>query len=269
GSNPAARRYDSVLARGDTVLAESAFAARLAASLHPPAAGKTRVVHHGLDCRVFTPDAVSPARVQAARRRCKVAPHEQIVLLAARTSQDSGHKILIQAAGLLSRSGLSGVKFIFACDGENGALERGIDRDIAAEGLQGIMYRTKHCDMPAAILAASIVVVPATEARAFGDAAIQAQAMGTPVIAANLAAAPEAVLAPPMVADSLRTGFLVKPGDAAALALAIATVLGLGATASGRLSARAKKHVETCFSAEQMCDATLESYVALRGGGER
>jgi glycosyltransferase involved in cell wall biosynthesis len=269
GSNPTARRYNSVLARGDTVLAESNFAARLAANLHPPAAGKTRVVHHGLDCQVFTPDAVTPARVQAARRHFKVAPHEQIVLLAARTRQDSGHKILIQAAGLLSRSGLAGVKFIVACGDENSALERRLDRAIATEGLQGIMYRTGHCDMPAALLAASIVVVPATEARAFGDAAIQAQAMGTPVIAANLAAAPEAVLAPPMVADSLRTGFLVKPGDATALALAIATVLGLGATASGRLSARARKHVETCFSAEQMCDATLEAYVDVRRGGGR
>jgi glycosyltransferase involved in cell wall biosynthesis len=270
GSNPTARRYNSVLARGDAVLAESNFAARLATNLHPPAKGKTRVVRHGLDCQVFTPDAITPARVQAARQHFKVGPHEQIVLLAARTRQDSGDKILIEAAGLLSRSVLAGVKFIIACEKhESSALERGIDRAIATEGLQGIVYRTGYCDMPAALLAASVVVVPATEAQAFGDAAVQAQAMGTPVIAANLAAAPEAVLAPPMVADCLRTGFLVKPSDAAALALAIATVLGLGATASGRLSARARKHVETCFSAEQMCDATLESYVDLWRGGKR
>jgi glycosyltransferase involved in cell wall biosynthesis len=270
GSNPIALRYNSVLARGDAVLADSNFSAGLAAKLHSPAAGKIRVVHHGLDCRVFTPDAVAPARVEAARRHWKVAPYERIVLLAAQTRPGSGHKILIEAAGLLSRSGLAGVKFILAGDrGENSALDRGIDRAIATEGLQGIMYRTGPCDMPAALLAASIVVVPATEARAFGDAAVQAQAMGTPVIAANLAAAPEAVLAPPMVAESSRTGFLVSPGDAAALALAIASVLSLGATASGKLSSRAKKHVETCFSAEHMCAATLEAYVDVRRDGAR
>ncbi|MGH6796334.1 MAG: glycosyltransferase, partial [Methylocella sp.] len=104
---------------------------------------------------------------------------------------------------------------------------------------------------------------------AFGGAAVQAQAMGTPVIAANLAGAPETVLAPPMVAESSRTGFLVPPGDAAALALAIATVLNLGATAGGGLSSRAKKHVETCFSDEQSCAATLEAYVDARRGAER
>ncbi|MGC2833777.1 MAG: glycosyltransferase [Methylocella sp.] len=270
GSNPTALRYNSGLARGDAVLADSNFTAALIAKLHFPAAGKIRVVHQGVDRQVFTPDAVAPARVQAARRHWKVAPHERIVLLAARTRPGSGHKILIEAAGLLSRSGLAGVKFILACDrDEDSALERGIDRAIAAEGLQGIMCRTGPCDMPAALLAASIVVVPATEARAFGDAAVQAQAMGTPVIAANLGAAPETVLAPPMVEESSRTGFLVPPGDAAALALAIATVLSLGATASGKLSSRAKKHVETCFSAEHMCAATLEAYADVRRGGER
>jgi glycosyltransferase involved in cell wall biosynthesis len=270
GSNSIARRYNSVLARGDAVLVDSNFTAELIAKLHSPAAGKIRVVHHGLDCQVFTPDAVAPARVQATRRHWKVASHERIVLLAAPTRPGSGHKILIKAAGLLSRSGLAGVKFILACDrGKNSALDHGIDRAIATEGLHGIMYRTGPCDMPAALLAASIVVVPATEARAFGSAAVQAQAMGTPVVAANLGAAPEIVLAPPVVEESSRTGFLVPPGDAAALAIAIATVLSLGATASGGLSSRAKKHVETCFSAEQMCAKTLEAYVDVRRGGER
>ena len=265
GSNPIALRYNSVLARGDAVLVDSNFAAALVAKLHSPAAGKIHVVHHGLDCRVFTPDAVAPARVQAARRHWKVAPHERIVLLAAPASPGSGHNILLEAAGLLSRSGLAGVKFILSCGrDENSALYRRIDRAIAAEGLQGIMYRTGHCDMPAALLAASIVVVPATEARAFGDAAVRAQAMGTPVIAANLGVAPETVLAPPMVEEPLRTGFLVPPGNAAALALTIATVLSLGATAGGKLSSRSRKHVETWFSAESMCAATLEIYAELR-----
>jgi glycosyltransferase involved in cell wall biosynthesis len=270
GSNPIALRYNSVLARGDAVLADSNFTADLIAKVHLPAAGKIRVVHDGVDCHVFTPGAVAPARVQAARRHWKVAAHERIALLAAQTGPGSGHKILIEAAGLLSRSGLTGVKFILACDrGEISAVGRGIDHAIATEGLQGIMYRTGPCDMPAALLAASIVVVPATEARAFGDAAVQAQAMGTPVVAANLAAASETVLAPPMVEESARTGFLVPPGNSAALALAIARVLSLGATASGKLSSRARKHVETCFSAEHMCAATLEAYVDVRRRGAR
>src|ERR1700730_13738777 len=58
GSNSIARRYNSVLARGDAVLVDSNFTAALIAKLHCPAAGRIRVVHHGLDCQVFTQDAV-------------------------------------------------------------------------------------------------------------------------------------------------------------------------------------------------------------------
>jgi glycosyltransferase involved in cell wall biosynthesis len=269
GSNPITMRYNSVLARGDAVLADSGFTAALAGKLYGPAAGKIRVVHQGLDCRIFAPDMVTPARVQDVRRLWKVAPHEQIVLLAAPASHASGHKILIAAARFLSRSGLTGVKFILACERKESAFDRDIDRAIAREGLQGIMYRTGDCDMPAAYLAASLVVVPATEAAAFGDAAILAQAMGTPVIAANVGAAAETVLAPPLAAEFSRTGYLVKPGDAAALAVAIANVLSLGASASGKLSSRARKHVETRFSTEHACAETLDAYAALRRGSER
>jgi hypothetical protein len=60
-------RYNSVLARGDVVLADSHFSAGLAVRLDSQAA-RIRVVRQGLDRRVFAPGAVAPARVQAVRR---------------------------------------------------------------------------------------------------------------------------------------------------------------------------------------------------------
>jgi hypothetical protein len=50
--------------------------------------------------------------------------------------------------------------------------------------------------------------------------------------------------------------------------VAIANVLSLGASASGKLSSRARKHVETRFSTGQFCTRTLDAYVARRRGGE-
>ena len=194
---------------------------------------------------------------------------EQIVLVSGPIRFGSGHKIPVEAARLLSRSGLSGVKFILSSDKrETVACGRDIDRAIAREGLQGIMYRAGHCDMPAAFLAATIVVIPATGPRDLGEAAVYAQAMGTPVIAANLGAAPEIILAPPAVAESSRTGFLVPPGDAPALAVTIASVLTLGASASSRLSSRAIAHVEARYSAAHMCAETLKAYVDVRRSGD-
>ena len=64
------------------------------------------------------------------------------------------------------------------------------------------MYRTAIA-MPAALLAASIVVVPATEARAFGDVAVQAQAMGNAGHCRQSGCrARNPVLAPPMVEEA-------------------------------------------------------------------
>lgn len=268
-SNPIALRYNSVLARGDLVLAESSYAAGIAAKCYSLAANKIRTIRQGLDSRVFSPAAVAPARVEKVRRLWKAAQHEQIVLMPAPVFPCGGHETLVKAAGLLLRSGLTSVKFILAGNsGEASALNREIDRAIAREGLQGIMYRATLSDMPAALLAASIVALPSASARGFGDCAVQAQAMGTPVVAANLGAAPEIILAPPLVAESLRTGFLVPPGDGAALAVAIASALTLGATAGSKLSWRAAKHAETSFSAERMCAETLNAYADVRRGGE-
>jgi glycosyltransferase involved in cell wall biosynthesis len=266
GSNPVSLRYNSVLARGDVVLADTRFSAEVAAKLHGRGE-EIRIVHQGLDCQVFSPGMVTPARVQAVRQLWEAAPHERVVLLPSTPVPGSGHRVLIEAARLLSQSGLTGVKFILAGGSQDGgSLDREIDRAVARAGLETIMRRACHRDIPAALLAASAVTVPATKPRAFGIAAVQAQAMGTPVVAANLGAAPEIVLAPPTVRESSRTGFLVPPGDAPALAVAIATVLGLGATAAGELSAQAIKHAGT-FSVERMCAGTLEAYADARSKG--
>ena len=45
--------------------------------------------------------------------------------------------------------------------------------------------------MPAALLAASVVAVPSTEPEAFGRVAVEAQAVGTPVVATDLGAVAE------------------------------------------------------------------------------
>jgi glycosyltransferase involved in cell wall biosynthesis len=117
--------------------------------------------------------------------------------------------------------------------------------------------------MPAAFLAASVVTVPSTEPEAFGRAAVEAQALGTPVVVSDLGAVPETVLAPPDVAPAARTGWRVPAGDAQALADAIEAALSLGASAREALAARARAHVEGRFSLETMVRATLDIYIAL------
>ena len=258
-------RYNSVMAQGDVVIANSRYTAGLIEATHGALGDRIRVIHRGTDFEAFSTAAVAPERVEALRQSWGIAPEQRIVLLAGRLTAWKGQTVLIEAAAQLKARGLSEVAFVLAGDpqGRTGYL-RELDGLIAARGLGGIVRRVGHCsDMPAAYLAAAVSVVPSTEPEAFGRTAVEAQAMGTPVIVSDLGAVPETVLAPPDVSEARRTGWRVPAGDAAALAAAVEEALGLQASAREALAQRARAHVERNFSLERMVRQTLGVYCEL------
>ena len=260
--------YNSVMARGDAVIANSHYTADLIRGLHAEQAGdRITVIHRGTDLTTFNPVAVGPARVEALRRAWTVAPHERVVLLAARLTAWKGHRVLIEAAAHMRDAGMADLAVVLAGDPQGrAAYERELDALIAARGLEGIVRRVGHCtDMPAAFRAASVVAVPSVEPEAFGRSAVEAQALGIPVVVSDLGAVPETVLSPPDVAPGQRTGWRVPAGDAAALAAALTEALSLGASARDAMARRARAHVEANFSLERMAGDTLAIYARLLG----
>ena len=257
-------RYNSVMARGDFVIANSQFTADMIAKLYPQARQRIRVIHRGADLTYFSPAATDSARVARLREAWGVAAHERVVLLAARLTGWKGQKVLIEAARILKEQGLDGVRFVLAGDAQGrGGYVRELDALIEKSGLSGVVIRVGHCaDMPAALLAASIVAAPSTEPEAFGRSAVEAQAMGALVCVSDLGAVSETVLAPPQSAPEARTGWRVPAGDAPALAQALRTALDLGASARDAQARRARAHVESLFSLERMTKATLDVYLS-------
>lgn len=258
--------YNSVMARGDVVIANSRYTAQLIQQLHPAEAGdRLRVIYRGTDLGAFNPHAVGPGRVEALRRAWGVEPHHRVVLLAARLTAWKGHRCLIEAAALMRQQGVQDLAIVLAGDPQGRtSYEREIDALVAARGLDGIVRRVGHCtDMPAAFRAASVVAVPSIEPEAFGRSAVEAQALGTPVVVSDLGAVPETVLAPPDVPTGQRTGWRVPAGDAAALAASLTEALSLGASARDALARRCRAHVEANFSLERMVGDTLGVYAEL------
>ncbi|MDB5643844.1 MAG: glycosyl transferase [Hyphomicrobiales bacterium] len=257
--------YNSVMARGDVVIANSAYTAGLISSAYDFAHDRTAVIYRGADLRHFARSAVDTARVQKMRKSWKVAPEERVVLLAARLTAWKGQKVLIEAARLLVARGLTDVKFILAGDDQGRtAYVRELDAAIEKAGLKGIVSRVGHVtDMPAALAAAAVLAVTSTEPEAFGRSAVEAQAMGTPVVVTDLGAVPETVLAPPRVSRDHRTGWTIPPNDPQALADTLETILSMGAAARDALAERSRKHVEQSFGLERMCGRTLEIYGRL------
>jgi glycosyltransferase involved in cell wall biosynthesis len=257
--------YNSVMARGDVVIANSAYTAGLIANSYGFAGERTAIIHRGADLRHFSRAAVDTARVQKMRKSWKVAPEERVVLLAARLTGWKGQKVLIEAARLLTARGVTDVRFILAGDdqGRTGYV-RELDAAIEKAGLRGIVTRVGHvADMPAALAAATALAVPSTEPEAFGRSAVEAQAMGTPVVVTDLGAVPETVLSPPNVRGDQRTGWTIPPNDPQALADTLEVILAMGAAARDALAERARAHVEAAFGLERMCGRTLEIYARL------
>jgi glycosyltransferase involved in cell wall biosynthesis len=120
-------------------------------------------------------------------------------------------------------------------------------------------------DMAAAYLAAHVTVVASIEPEAFGRTAVEAAALGCPVVATDIGAPPETVLAQPVVPAEQTTGWLVPPGDADALAQALAAALDLPQTARNAMAERARRHVLAHFTTEQMQRRTLAVYDRLLG----
>jgi glycosyltransferase involved in cell wall biosynthesis len=262
---PLALRYNSIMARGDAIIADSAHTANRVAALYPAAKDKITIIIGGVDCGIFAPKTVAPVRVQAMRRSWGVSADERVVLLAVGSRAATSYKTAIDAVKILAESALAGVKFIIDCEEQTGAFAREIDAAIGKARLQHLMRRGEIGDRPAALLAASAVLALAANPEAFASLALEAQAMGAPVIVPAVGAASETVLAPPEVDESARTGWRAAAVDAESLANAVSEALSLGATARERLSLRARTHVETIFSIDQMRAQTLGAYAAARG----
>ena len=126
-----------------------------------------------------------------------------------------------------------------------------------SQGLDNKVVIAGHVtDMPAAYLAADIVVSASTDPEAFGRVAAEAGAMERPVIATNHGGAREVIV--PGV-----SGLLVPPGDAAALAEALAKFLAADTAERAAMGRAARAHIAARYTVERMCADTLALYRGL------
>ena len=114
-----------------------------------------------------------------------------------------------------------------------------------------------HCkEMPLAYSLADVVVSASIEPEAFGRVAVEAQAMGKPIIASNLGGSKETIL-------NKKTGFLYKFEDPRELAKILNTVIQLNHDELKYMGNEGRKNVAKKFDVEIMCESNLREYKKL------
>ena len=249
------RRYNAVMARGERVIAVSRFVAEHAAEVYGVPHSSLRTVPRGIDPELFDPARVSEGRVARLREAWLAGGGGPVVMLPGRLSRWKGHATAVEAMARLSRAD---VRCLFvgaeAGSGGYGAVVR---KAIDDAGLAGRVRFAGVCDdMPAAYLLADVVLVASTEPESFGRVAVEAQAMGRPLVAAEHGSTRETVI------DG-ETGRLVPPGDVGALARAISEALDLPPDRRAQRAEAAMRHVRTRFTLEAMRRGTLAVYREL------
>ncbi len=264
-TNPVKAFYNSVMARGDAVIANSDYTASLIRDRHPVAKGRITVIHRGSDLQALHPSSVAADRKTRLSDAWGLKPGQPVLLNLARVTAWKGQKVIVEAMAELNRQGDRDTIAILAGDAQGRAgYVTELKTLIASHGLEDRVKLVGHCDdVPAALSIADLSVVASVEPEAFGRAAVEAQAARVPVIVSDLGAVPETVLAPPEVDEDNRTGWRVPPGDSTALAAAIRHVLDMPSKDKVQLLERGAHHAETHFSVEAMCSATLGVYAGL------
>jgi glycosyltransferase involved in cell wall biosynthesis len=262
------RLYNSVMARGDAVIANSQYTADLIRERYGALAGTPHVIPRGVDIAQFSLAAIDPARTSALRAAWGVTPDQPLILHAARLTTWKGQRYVIEAVGRLKAAHrLGGAVAILAGDaqGRDGYVEE-LRALISEKGVDDKVRIVGHVDdIATAYATARVTVVGSIEPEAFGRAAAEALAVGCPTITTNIGAPPETVLAPPQVPRDQATGWHVPPRDAAALAEALADALALSYDTRRAMGLRAIASIAARFTTGTMQRRTLEVYDGLLG----
>lgn len=254
--NALKRLYNSAMLRTPVVIANSQFIRRHIVETYGYPDGQIVVAPRGIDPAVFDPEAVPGAVRAALREEFGAGRDTPFVVMVSRLTGWKGHSVLVDA---MARSSRRDLRAAFVGEGNPDEIAR-LKEQVARLGLeQRIAFTGSRRDVPAILAAADLAVSASTRPEAFGRAAIEAQAMETPIIATSHGGSLETVLPG-------ETGWLVPPGDPDALAAAIDTALA----DPDRLRAMGRKgraHVVAGFSTRHMLDMEFSAYRRLLDGG--
>jgi glycosyltransferase involved in cell wall biosynthesis len=251
------KNYNSVMVRGSKVIAISTFIADHIKANYGVPEGHIRIAHRGFDPRVFDPAKVPDTAIEALWERWQIPATTPVIVLPGRLTRWKGHEAFIRALGTMKglpwRAIIVGgfeKKQSFYWQMQELARKLGIE--------ERVIFHGTSSDMPAIYSAADVVVSASIEPEAFGRVAVEAQAMGRPIIATAHGGSLETV-------KHGETGWLVKPADVSAMALALTDAVTTDLKKLRKMGQAGREWVTAHFTTQTMCAAELAVYREVLG----
>ncbi len=252
--NALKRRYNSVMARGDLIIANSEFTKAHIIKEHGTDADKIIAIPRGVDLGQFTVD-IPPARISAIRHHWGVEPAERVLLLPGRLTRWKGQDIAIKAM-----NGIKDLTLVIQGDAQGRDAYVSELKKLIAKTDARILIAPPHSDMAAAYGASSGALSASTDPEAFGRVTAEACAMGVPVIATAHGGSLEILDGgagkPPL-------GLFAKPSDVESLHNQIETLSAMRPDQAKTFAVPAQARARTKFTNQAMCSATLDVYSRL------
>lgn len=220
---------------------------------------KVHLLGNGIDLARFNPFQVDPRRVAEIRQEAGAGPDDVLCGAVGRLVWEKGYRELFAAAGLLRKTA-SQMRFAVAGPADPSKRDAIPEADLDQARRNGIRFLGLRRDV-VEFYAAMDVYVLASHREGFPRSAMEASAMGVPIVATDIRGCRQVV-------DDGVTGLLVPPRRISPLADAIAT-LGTDPERRRQMAAAARSKAAKEFDQQQVIDITLKVYESLlttRGG---
>ncbi len=260
-SGEAKRFYNSSITKGELVIAASHFLKAYLIENYSVDPNKIRVIHRGVPLESFHPNSVTPERLINVANEFRVPDGTTVILFPSRLTRLKGHMFFLKSLNTILRN--EAIKdqeifclFVGGSDKKSGYKQE-LTTFIEENGMGSNVRMVDYCsDMPAAYMLANVVVAPSIVPEGFGRIAVEAQAMGRPIIATRHGGSMETIIED-------KTGWLVEPDNLEELSGALLEALLLDQRQRGILGTRGMIHVANNFTIDNMCSHSLDVYAEL------
>ncbi len=243
--------YNSILTKGDKIIAISKHIENTIRTSFPQVSSKIKIIHRGVDLDLFDPSNINPARIIAQSKILNLKDNIPVIIMASRPALWKGYLTLIRALSKVDRN--YQCVLIGAGDG-NKKFQNILIQNIIKFNLETkVKLVNTSKDIQASLILGDLIVMPSTTPEPFGRIILEAQALGKIPIAFDHGGASETII-------NGKNGFLAEPIKVDSLAENISLALSLKESKRVKIGEYSKKFVSKNFSHDRMCKLTLSLY---------